>query len=287
MTYIPSRSVPYPAGLKHVISLGVGVQSSTLLFLAEEGKIRPRPTAAVFSDTQAEPASVYSWLQQLLSRKWSFPIYTETHGNLSTDIMKRYISRNTGNRYIRTIIPAYIRNEDGSRGILGRRCTRDYKINVIERTIRQKILNKRIIKASDPMLAVSWIGISTDEADRMKPTNLHWIKNRWPLIELGMSRQDCLDYMAKLGLRPPRSACKFCPYHSDKEWDRLKREEPTEFEAAVQWERDYQREIKEWDEITKGTPFLHNSLVPLDQVQFNVASRIDPMHNECEGMCGV
>jgi hypothetical protein len=41
----------------------------------------------------------------------------------------------------------------------------------------------------------------------------------------------------------------------------------------------------------RGTPFLHPSLVPLDQVDFRSADEISGQlslsGNECEGMCGV
>lgn len=46
----------------HILSLGAGVQSSTLALMAAAGEITPMPQAAIFADTQAEPASVYKWL---------------------------------------------------------------------------------------------------------------------------------------------------------------------------------------------------------------------------------
>ena len=46
----------------HVISLGAGVQSSTMALMAAHGEITPMPDAAIFADTQSEPASVYRWL---------------------------------------------------------------------------------------------------------------------------------------------------------------------------------------------------------------------------------
>ena len=42
----------------HVLSLGAGVQSSTLALMAAAGEVTPMPTAAIFADTQAEPARV-------------------------------------------------------------------------------------------------------------------------------------------------------------------------------------------------------------------------------------
>jgi hypothetical protein len=49
----------------HILSLGAGVQSSTLALMAAAGEVTPMPTAAIFADTQDEPASVYRWLDWL------------------------------------------------------------------------------------------------------------------------------------------------------------------------------------------------------------------------------
>jgi hypothetical protein len=294
-----------PAGIPHFISLGAGVQSSTLLFMAAEGLIQPTPLAAIIADTQDEPERVYAWLTFLLSLELPFPILVRTAGNLMRTVLKRHVSKKSGNRYIRTIIPAYLLNPDGSRGVLQRRCTGDYKIRVLERTISQELLPKltkyereaRKNGEVERKRACSWIGISTDEADRMKPAKLDWIVNRWPLIELGINREGCKEWVRqsryheliiKAGFtEPPRSACKKCPYHSDAEWLRIKSESPAEFEDAVQWERAYQTEIVDYCQVTKGIPFLHNSLVPLDQVVFKPDKNRRAMSNECEGMCGV
>jgi hypothetical protein len=42
----------------HIISLGAGVQSSTMALMAARGLILPRPIGAIFADTQDEPAGV-------------------------------------------------------------------------------------------------------------------------------------------------------------------------------------------------------------------------------------
>ena len=43
-----------------VLSLGAGVQSSTLAFMYEYGEIGPMPDFAVFADTMAEPCLLYT-----------------------------------------------------------------------------------------------------------------------------------------------------------------------------------------------------------------------------------
>lgn len=44
-----------------VLSLGAGVQSTTLALMAAHGEIEP-PDCAIFADTQWEPAEVYAHL---------------------------------------------------------------------------------------------------------------------------------------------------------------------------------------------------------------------------------
>lgn len=275
--------------MKNYLSLGGGVQSSTMALMASEGEIQPMPDAAIFADPQWEPAEVYRWLDWL-EKLLPFPVYRVTYGNLGADVLKLHTSRKTGKVYTRTLIPLFVRDfEDGKkRGVLPRKCTRDYKVAVILREIKRQ-LGYRIVRKRDGVIATSWIGISRDEVIRMKPSLVPWVENRWPLVELGITRQGCKDWMRAHGYpEPPRSACVFCPFHNDEEWLRLQIEHPDDFAKAVAWEKAYQKLIQQ-DEVTKGTPFLHSSLVPLDQVQFYSGKKpqANLFGNECEGMCGV
>jgi hypothetical protein len=84
------------------------------------------------------------------------------------------------------------------------------------------------------VLCETLIGISTDEAHRMKPSREAWSVHRWPLIEKGMSRWDCIQWMAKHGYpEPPKSSCIGCPFHSDNEWRAL-RDDPESWADAVE-----------------------------------------------------
>jgi hypothetical protein len=82
----------------------------------------------------------------------------------------------------------------------------------------------------------------------------------------------------------------FCPFHSDAEWLRLKNEEPESFQEAVKFEVEYQSSLSQVSGF-RGKPYLHNSLVPLSEIDFRPnAERNGQMNlfeNECEGMCGV
>jgi hypothetical protein len=136
-----------------------------------------------------------------------------------------------------------------------------------------------------------WIGISTDEAMRVKPSRLSYVTHRWPLIETGMSRQDCLRWCEARGLpRPPKSACTFCPYRSNAEWRTMRDGDPEAFADAVAID----------EAIRPGMPgprrpkgeawFVHADRVPLAQVDLSTAEdrgQLNLFNNECEGMCGV
>jgi len=273
----------------HIISLGAGVQSSCMALMAAKGEITPMPTAAIFADTQAEPKSVYDWLDWL-ETQLPFPVYRVTAGSLTERITTTRTNRKTGNKYYSNMIPAFVRNQDGSKGIVGRSCTTDFKMIPILR--KQRELGK-IKRGQKTVGVISWIGISLDEVRRMKPSRDKWAQNRWPLIDLRMNRHDCLNWMTRNGYpQPPRSACVYCPFHSDAEWRRLRDEEPEEFAKAAEVERGIQAAhmaIKTAGKM-QGVAFLHESLVPIDQADFSTDTDHGQQvlfNNECEGMCGV
>lgn len=269
----------------HILSLGAGVQSSTLALMAAAGEVMPMPTAAVFADTKAEPAGVYRWLDWL-EKQLPFPVIKVTKGSLTATSLTVRTRKDGSGKWVKSLIPAFIQNPDGTRGIMGRACTYDYKVLMLEKESRRIGGIKRGQKTVG---VIQWIGISLDEVVRMKPSRVPWIEHRWPLIEARMTRCDCLRWMEKKGFpKPPRSACVYCPFHSDKEWRRLKDEEPLEFARAVEFEIKLQA-AKAITDNQRGIPFLHNSLIPLSQVDLTTDTERGQMHffNECEGMCGV
>lgn len=268
----------------HMISLGAGVQSSTMALMAAAGEITPMPVAAIFADTQAEPKRVYTWLDWL-EKQLPFPVYRVTQGNLEIETLKRHKRKDGLGEWVQSGVPHYSINADGSDGHGPRQCTHDYKLIPLQRE------NRRLMKELGASHVVTWIGISLDEISRVKPARVTYLTNRWPLIEMEMTRRHCLQWMEGHKFpTPPRSACVFCPYHSDREWRRLKTEEPTEFDRAVNFEKEYQK-AKSATVIRKGfIPFLHRKRIPLSEVDFSTEEergQLDMFNNECEGMCGV
>jgi len=265
----------------HIISLGAGVQSSTMALMAACGEITPMPVAAIFADTQAEPKSVYTWLDWL-EKQLPFPVIRVTAGSLTQKALTPYRSVKNNKMYY-TGLPIFLKNPDSTLSISPRQCTRDFKVDPVRRASRKLMIESGGKEVS------KWIGISLDEIYRMKEPRRKYEAHRYPLIEARMSRHDCLRWMeARQFPEPPRSACVYCPYHNNTEWKRLKEQEPEEFEMAVRFEKDFQQSVKTTGLI--ATPFLHRSLVPLSEVDFSTEEergQLNMFNNECEGMCGV
>jgi len=265
------------------LSLGAGVQSSALALMAAAGEIGPMPDAAIFADTMAEPDSVYRWLEWL-EKQLPFPVYRVTAGNLEKDALHVRTSK-TGKKYFKVSVPFFTTDEIGNSGPTPRQCTQDYKITPIVREMRKLA---KIQRGQKEVTVCSWIGISLDEIQRMKESRDAWCVHRWPLIEKRMTRLECLAWMMNRGFpTPPRSACYFCPYHSNAEWLRLEREEPQEFQKAKAWERKLIKRAADVD--LRGGAFLHRKMQPLatrpfmddaNQPQFD-------FNAECFGMCGI
>jgi hypothetical protein len=284
-----------------VLSLGAGVQSSTMLLMIHKGLI-PRPDHVIFADTGHEPrhsciadpatgqkisGGVYGWLDWM-EKHTGIPITRVSGGSLAKDSLYVGINQKNGNRWLANHIPAYLIGPNKT-GMLGRTCTSNYKIVPIQRKIREILGVRRVSKRMKHKVTML-IGITTDEASRMKPAQVPYIENAWPLIEMGMTRQDCIDWLTINGYPiPTRSACTFCPLRSDREWIELKESSPADFAEAVEFERQLQKVFSSVDKF-ENVPFLHDSGKPLDQTVFgkgDTNSMINKFENECEGLCGV
>lgn len=277
-----------------VISLGAGVQSSTMALMFSRGELTPMPHAAIFADTGEEPASVYKWLEYLTPLLTPhFPVYrVGKKVSLGTEALKLRTSKRTGNIYARTLVPAFFQKANGKRGLMGRRCTAEFKSRELEKKQRELARAAHGRQSWNRLRVITYIGMSTDEPDRVKPSLNPWNEMQWPLIyKANMSRTDCILWMLAHGYpRPPRSACKFCPFHSDEEWSRLKAEEPAEFAAAVEFDKKLRHVAAQQTGTAaiEGPVFLHSSLKPLSEVKFaDLPSPRDHFTNECAGMCGV
>lgn len=244
----------------HIISLGAGVQSSTMALMAAKGEITPMPTCAIFADTQDEPDEVYEYLEYL-EKLLPFPIHRVTNGRLSQTFGEKFVH-----------IPAFMRKADGTISMGKKQCTKHFKIRPIQKFVRKEF------SATSKRPVIQWIGITVDEISRLKPSRVKYLKSRWPLIEMEKNRHNCVAWILRNGFKmPPKSACEFCPLHSDFTWRSLS-------------DKSMQRAIKVDRFLNKRGEFVHPSCKPLSEVDFSTEEergQINMFNNECEGMCGV
>jgi hypothetical protein len=272
-----------------VLSLGGGWQSSALLLMACEGEIGPLD-AAVFADTQREMPETYRYLDFLRRRaeQAGIAILTVTAGDLRAELISRHGRGGQPN------LPVRVRNPDGSLGRVNRyRCSYDFKRRPVTRKVKQLCGPPGAWKHAT---VEQWIGYSSDEASRLKASDecrcghkrirlatgslpfeqIHhstgcrrcgcpgfdpWQINRWPLIELGMTRQDCRQWITGHGYPPPpRSACYFCPNRGNAHWRHLRDHRPALWADVVELDGFLRHGMNHM----RGQGFLHRSGQPLN-----------------------
>lgn len=265
----------FPEADLRVVSLGVGRQSATILHMALRGEVKA--DVAIFADTGRETKAVYEHLGYLINLAGSkLPIITVSAGNIRDDVLSSKRERFAS-------MPLYTTNKQGNAaGKLKRQCTYEYKIAPIRRKVRE-LLGGEVRGYRVEML----MGITLDEIARVKPPDVRYITNYYPLIERRMTRHDCTMWLSERGFRvPPKSSCIECPFHDDRYWRSLRDESPAEFAEAVDFDRKIRRGKIRIDEDA----YLHRSLVPLGEVDLSTPAehgQDDLFGGECSGMCGV
>ena len=218
----------YIDAMKYVFSCGGGVQSTACLVLAAKGLIPYKTFIFANVGDKAESPATIKYIDQVLKP------YAEKHGIEWIDVAwidKTGRQRDLYNELLtqeRSInIPAYM--PGGMPG--NRNCTVSFKIKPIARWIKQNAPNCILGK-----------GISTDEPHRATPSReSDGYTSAYPLIELGLSRSDCLDIARDAGIpQPPKSACWFCPFKTTDQWTTMRREQPDLFEKAADLEQTFQ-----------------------------------------------
>jgi hypothetical protein len=267
-----------------VISLGAGVQSTTLLLLANHGELPGGPVDyAIFADTGWEPPAVYEHLSRL-EQVSEIPIIRVSKGNLRDDALdptRRFAT-----------MPVFVWNEHSGEGQVRRQCTHEYKITAINRKLRE-LLGVGPRSRIPAGTVESLLGISLDEVARMKPSREQWVTIRWPLIDKRMTRHDCVLWLERQGYSiPPKSSCIGCPFHGNAYWREMRDQRPAEWTDACEFDdalRTMPPRRGERGEIAKRR-YLHRSRRPLREVDLSTLAdhgQGDLFDQECSGVCGV
>lgn len=273
-----SKAVENPT--LRVLSLGAGVQSTALAMMVARGDL-PMLDFAVFADTKGEPARVYRHLDWLETQV-PFPIIRASRDGDSLEEAALKIAAGEAPRG--PMIPLHVANP---KGMLPRQCSKEYKTRVVQGVIRRHLGLSQGQRAPADIRIEQWIGISWDEIQRMKSSELAFIQNRWPLIELGMDRDDCNRWSDERQLpRAPKSSCVYCPFRDDAAWLDMQINAPEDFAHAVRV--DYG--VRNGFPGMEGVAYIHPQRVPLDQVDFSrprAKEDSGSFLDECEGICGI
>ena len=268
-------------------SFGGGVQSSALaLMLATNPEVfdnlgYPLPMHIIFADTGAETEHVLKNVDNI------FGILEEagykTYVVKAKDSILDEVLGSSG-RGISTP-PYYTKDSNGKVGILRRQCTRVYKIDPIIAKQRE-ILGYKYKQRIPSGKANLWLGISVEEARRMKASANCWITNRYPLVDLRLDRSACGAYAYKvLGYSVKKSSCFFCPFKHQEEWVSLKRDNPDLFDKAVEFDERI-RNLTTFGKVNNPC-YIHRSGLPLkDAAGVGIQlSLFNQPEEECSGTC--
>lgn len=203
-----------------IVSYGGGTNSTAMLVgLLERGE---RPDAIVFADTGSEKPHTYGHV--LLVSEWC-----ATHGFPAVETVKGSQPRQL---------------EDGSLeaeclrlGCLPSRamgfgaCSQKWKIDPFNKWLRAKGLTEKPTKL---------IGFDFDEPERAEraPAEEPLCLRRYPLIEWGWGREECVAAIDRAGLpQPGKSACFMCPSSKKHEILTLRDQYPELLDRALEIER--------------------------------------------------
>ncbi len=224
------------------------MQSWTLAAMVALGEL-PHVHAAINADTHWEHRETYKFAET-----WS-PWLHERGVNVVTVSDESSLKPVDDNL---THIPAFTKTPSG-RGQLRRQCTSRWKIKPVKAYIAKTLSALGLPKKTG--VVQLWLGITTDEWHRAKPSRVKYIEHTYPLLELNMSRRDCIGWLNAHQLpTPPKSSCVFCPYKDQAAWVRLKDNGGPDWKTAVDVD----------EQIRNCRPpyplFLHPSLKPLQKI---------------------
>lgn len=300
----------------HILSLGGGVQSTAFKAMdsmahhlgrrAEveewlgEAYTVPPLDYAIFADTKREPRHVYENVERLREHFGGAPILVRSRGDLGRDLLHGYPSKTRAGDEIlgHKSIPAFVLNADGSQGLLGRQCTKDYKTNPVQAAIRQDIVGLAKGHRFPANIKVyQYFGLSHDEPGRCtrvrnRALAMGWFEPVFPLYDMVLTRFDCEAFNREFVPWPVLfSSCVFCPLHDNAKWRWMRDNSPDEFMDACAFDEALRKPGMACNATLDGTLYLHRSMVPLREADIDTPESRGEQYTfgfgqECEGLCG-
>ena len=245
----------------NILSFGGGVDSSAILIhhlmVADLGI-----DAVVFADTGAESRSTYGNIQffAALCEDAELPFHIVRRSGKDgqpTETITEWVTR-------LGIVPVM----PGGSHV----CSKKYKGDVIQAWVRSNYPDQPITYL---------IGIEANEGRRTKaftPPKGDTATYRYPLQDMGMTRQDCIDLLAEYGVEVAKSSCVFCPFMSHEEireirqdaeaWETIKLVEKNFSEASSRKHQAWLDEGKPLRLRKAAEPTVTKDGLPVHKVSF-------------------
>lgn len=291
-----------------VLSLGGGQQSTAIYLMAANGHEGVAPLDyAIFADTGEEP----SWV---LEQVTALAEYRTPEGKPGAPILVRWATDSEG-KQVRlgdnliegnegrfATIPAFIKHLDlydkhgNAQGKGKRQCTAEFKISVVERTIRRELLGLAPGQAYRGERITQVFGFDFKEGSRIVRTKDRLASEilsvgDFPLWDLQWKRADCVSYVLEVwGREVLPSACTFCPMVNVRFRRLLKDRDPDGHDRACQVDAALRRPGAAASKQLAGELYIHRSMRPLSEVDLGEDEDSDMfagMNGDClTGYCG-
>ena len=175
-----------------IASFGCGVDSvAGLLLNSDYDEI-------IFADTGSELPETYAYLD-----------YFEKKSGLKITKVKSHLGK----------IYNYYMMKKAQPTKFMRDCTGKFKISPIRKYLREKYGKKETFEMS--------IFIDHSEFHRMRESDVKYIKNKYPLVEQKLIRDQLKEIIKSKGyLLPEKSGCYHCCFTTKKGWIKLRNKEP-------------------------------------------------------------
>jgi hypothetical protein len=160
-------------------------------------------------------------------------------------------------------------------GPLQRQCSRHFKVIPAKRHVRELLGYDATKPPHPPEGAVEmWIGFSLEEFGRIKGSRVKFIRERYPLVEMRMTRPACEEYLRTHDLPVPvKSGCVGCPYTSASEWLAIRDEEPETWAEAVAFDRrNRHNPLAERTGSTADRLYVWRGVEPLEEADLESAA---------------
>ena len=253
-TTTPNGQSEQPCGPRNYLSFGGGVNSVALYLLMKELGME---FEAIFVDHGGDYPETYEYVDYFIA------------SGRPVTVLKAGCYRKNQDRTYNDLFE-YCWEMEMVPSIMARWCTKDFKVNPVNRYIEKPC----------------WmhLGIDAGEQKRARLNTEKGIESRWLLIEHDIDRQGCKDLITNAGLKvPPKSGCYFCPFQRISQWRKLRMNHPNLFCKAQKLES---RNMTAREKRGKKPFSLRNDGRTLDKI-VNTAPNLWPEMDYPPCQCGL